>query len=82
MPRNSYDRPRAGNRLENDTVILDSLTISFHRTVRVPDSKTISQLPPDLGKFPLFQVKDYPGKLPPEMAMKGGLFMPMYRPLL
>lgn len=67
------------NRLQDDSVILGPLTISFHRTVRVPDSKQLSKLPPDLGKFPLFQIKDFAERLPPEMVAKGGLFMPMYR---
>jgi len=65
-----------------DTIYLDDLEVSFHRTVRVPDGPKSSALPPSLGKFPLYQVKDYVEKLPEEMAAKGGLFLPMYRTYL
>ncbi|GAM37839.1 integral membrane protein [Talaromyces pinophilus] len=44
-----------------DTISLDggNLRISFHRTIRVPDSSASkSLLPPDLGVFPLFSAKE------------------------
>jgi hypothetical protein len=66
-------------RILDDTIHLDDAEISFHRTVRVPDGETASALPPSLGTFPLYNVKDFLGKLPYEMGAKGGLFMPMYR---
>ena len=55
------------------------VTIRFKRTVRVPDNNQVSKLPPSLGNFPLYKVKDYADKLPTEMAQKGGLFLPIYR---
>ena len=55
------------------------LKISFQRTVKVPDTKKIYDLPPTLGTFPLYEVKDHAFKLPKEMAEKGGILMPMYR---
>jgi hypothetical protein len=67
------------NKLSNDVVHLDDLQISFHRTVNVPDNRECSELPPNLGKFPLFQVRNYADKVHPEMAAKGGIFLPMYR---
>lgn len=67
------------NKLTHDHVLLGDLDISFRRTVRVPDNQQLSQLPPNIGKFPLFQVKDYADKMPREMVDKGGLFIPMYR---
>lgn len=57
----------------------ESLEISFQRTVRVPDNKDVSQLPPAMGKFGLHQVSQYKAKLPHNMAAKGGLFFSMYR---
>ncbi|OCK93017.1 uncharacterized protein K441DRAFT_495920, partial [Cenococcum geophilum 1.58] len=57
----------------------DDLQISFQRTVRVPDNKDTSALPPSLGEFPLYEVKNYVNKLPENMSAKGGLFMPLYR---
>ena len=59
----------------------DELFITFARTIRVPDNEGHSQLPPDLGTFPLHSVADCQGKLPQTMADKGGIFFPMYRKL-
>src|ERR1043166_7612273 len=65
--------------LTADSIHLDDLQISFHRTIRVPDNHETHALPPSLGCFPLSKVADYTGKLPAKMAQKGGLFFPMYR---
>ncbi|KAI0832186.1 hypothetical protein F5Y06DRAFT_307499 [Hypoxylon sp. FL0890] len=56
-----------------------SLRISFQRTIRVSDYVDRCDLPPDIGTFPLFKVRDYAQRLPPEMAAKGGLFFPMHQ---
>ena len=55
------------------------LKISFQRTIRVPDGKGDSELPPSMGTFPLYSVAGYEGNLPNSVAVKGGLFFPMYR---
>ena len=60
---------------------LEELDISFQRTIRVPDGKGDSELPPSMGTFPLYSVANYAEKLPKEMAAKGGVFFPMYRTL-
>jgi len=70
--------------LDNDVVCIsgpcdDSLEITFRRTIRVPDNAQISELPPDMGKMSLYRVSQYTEKLPAAMAVKGGLFLPMYR---
>lgn len=57
----------------------DWVDISFQRTIRVPDSNKVSQLPPGLGRFPLFLTSDHADKLPVEMVAKGGAFLPIYR---
>jgi hypothetical protein len=62
-----------------EDIRIDDLTITFKRTVRVPDNDQTTALPPDLGSFPLFKVDDYAESLPDNMARKGGLFLPMYR---
>jgi hypothetical protein len=59
----------------------EELDISFKRTVRVPDNHGQSELPPDLGDFPLYKIRDYADDLPHAMTTKGGVFMPMYRKL-
>ncbi|KAI1269841.1 hypothetical protein F5Y18DRAFT_437664 [Xylariaceae sp. FL1019] len=55
------------------------LSIGFKRTIRVPDNAGESNLPPDLGSFPLFKVRDYADRLPLDMARKCGVFFPMYQ---
>ncbi len=57
----------------------EQLDIFFQRTIRVPDGKGDSALPPGMGSFPLYSVPNYAEKLPKDMAAKGGLFLPMYR---
>lgn len=57
----------------------ETLQISFQRTIRVPDGDGDSKLPPSMGTFPLYSVANYQDKLPAPMALKGGLFFPMYR---
>ncbi|KAE9374216.1 hypothetical protein N431DRAFT_543615 [Stipitochalara longipes BDJ] len=56
----------------------NALTISFKRTVRVPDNETTYQLPPNLGSFPLYNVAHYKETLPESMMLKGGCFMPVH----
>jgi hypothetical protein len=55
------------------------LEVSFRRTVRVPDNASSSSLPPNLGKLPLYKVRDYEASLPLGINSKGGVFLPMYR---
>jgi hypothetical protein len=57
----------------------NSLTLTLNRTIRVPDNADTNALPPSLGHFPLFKVKDYSRMMPQDMAEKGGVFFPMYR---
>jgi hypothetical protein len=62
----------------DNLVVNEDLKIFFKRTIRVPDNQQNSDLPPDLGKFPLKKVSDFADKLPESMASKGGLFFPMH----
>lgn len=55
------------------------LQVSFKRTLRVADNAGICDLPPQFENFPIYKVTDYAGKLPAEIANKGGAFIPMYR---
>jgi len=55
------------------------LDISFQRTVRVADNHETNNLPPGLGRFPIYEVKDYSEKLPPSMIAKVGFLLPMYQ---
>ena len=62
-----------------DGWIEQTLFVSFQRTVRVSDNDTENELPPSLGKFPVFDTEDYKQTLPKEVRDKGGYFIPMYR---
>ena len=56
----------------------DALTISFERTVKVPENHHYSQLPPSLGKFPLYPIGQYADRLPKPIADKKSLFVPLH----
>ena len=65
----------------NDDLEIDGgkLRISFHRTLRVPETRGTHDLPANLGKFPLFNVANYASRMPGDMAQKGGIFLPLYQ---
>ncbi|KAJ3533245.1 hypothetical protein NMY22_g7417 [Coprinellus aureogranulatus] len=58
---------------------VDNLTIRCHRTLRVPENGEDSQLPPDMGAFPIFPVAHLGPRVPEEMKRHGGFIMPMFR---
>lgn len=60
-------------------VVNNSLEITFHRTLRIPDDNRLHQLPASLGKFPLFNVADYAPHLSPRIVEQGGIFFPMWQ---
>ncbi|EPS44407.1 hypothetical protein H072_1583 [Dactylellina haptotyla CBS 200.50] len=69
-------------RLENQNsriLVNDNLTISFHRTIRVPDNDQDHSLPPSLGHMRLTNVSQVSSRLPEGMAAKGGLLLPMHQ---
>jgi hypothetical protein len=89
--------------LENDSLVFRfphlepnaRLTIDFQRTLRIPDTSKIYNLPPGFGPFPLRHVEDYEGsrlakiaqfhppnsgrRLPEVMVQRGGVMMPMWQ---
>jgi hypothetical protein len=64
-----------GNRLS----LANGLSVSFERTLRLPDDGRTYGLPPSLGRFPLHRVEDYAGRVPDEWLAHGGVFMPMFQ---
>ena len=54
-------------------------TISFHRTLRIPDDNNEYPLPAGIGRFPIFHTEDYAETLPANWAGHGGVFLPMYQ---
>ncbi|OAX37000.1 hypothetical protein K503DRAFT_783946 [Rhizopogon vinicolor AM-OR11-026] len=83
LPREplSADLPRHGNGCSASMLSIDSgsLTISFQRTIRVPETEGMNNLPPGLGAFPLYNVAEFAHTLPQDMVEKGGLFFAMYQ---
>ncbi len=56
-----------------------SLTISFQRTLRVPDDGFKYALPPGLGDFPIRHVDDFSQRVPEKWNEHGGVMLPMYQ---
>ena len=54
-------------------------SISFQRTLRIPDDGESYPLPPGLGDVPLRHVDDYAERLPEEWRRRGGVLMPMHQ---
>ncbi|MBN1347386.1 MAG: hypothetical protein JXQ73_32150 [Phycisphaerae bacterium] len=57
----------------------DHLTVSFMRTLRVPDDDQEYPLPPGLGEYPVFRVDDFADRVPESWKKHGGVFIPMYQ---
>jgi hypothetical protein len=55
------------------------LSISFQRTLRIPDDNREHPLPASLGEFPLQHVDDYAKTVPANWVDHGGIFLPMYQ---
>jgi hypothetical protein len=54
-------------------------SISFRKTLRVPDDGREYPLPPGFERFPLRQVDDYSRRLPESFQEIGGIMLPMHR---
>lgn len=54
-------------------------SVSFQRTLRIPDDNREHPLPPGLGKFPLRHVDDHAANVPPAWRKRGGVLMPMHQ---
>ncbi|MGE0494863.1 MAG: hypothetical protein AB7S38_36975 [Vulcanimicrobiota bacterium] len=55
------------------------LTVTFVRTLRVPDDGHTYPLPPGLGLFPLRHLDDHAGAVPQSWLTSGGVMLPMYQ---
>lgn len=65
----------AGDRVH----IGDEFSVTFQRTLRIPDDGRSYPLPPGLGQFPVRRVDDYPTRVPEQWLEHGGVFLPMYQ---
>ena len=54
-------------------------SLSFQRTLRIPDDGSAYPLPPGLGTFPIAHVDDFPNTVPGSWLRHGGVMLPMYQ---
>jgi hypothetical protein len=66
-------------RLVGDTIEVGRVSITFQRTLRIPDDGRSYPLPPGLGAFPIRRVKDFVHRVPASWKERGGYFIPMYQ---
>lgn len=65
--------------LPGDALRIGDVTLTFQRTLRIPDDGKRYPLPPGLGRFPIRFVDAYGDRVPAEMREKGGVMIPMYQ---
>jgi hypothetical protein len=63
----------------NSIKIGDHFSVTFQRTLRIPDDGQDYPLPPGLGAFPIRRVEDYADNVPDQWRERGGVFIPMYQ---
>jgi len=56
-----------------------SLTVTLHRTLRIPDDGREYPLPPSLGHFPMVHVDDHSSRAPKKWLGRGGIAIPMWQ---
>ena len=54
-------------------------SLSFQRTLRIPDDGKVYPLPPGLGGFPILRVANFVDRVPETWRERGGVFIPMYQ---
>lgn len=64
--------------VHHDSITIGTVTISFQRTLRLPDDGAVHALPPGLGRFPLARVDDHADRVPADWLQHGGVFLPMH----
>lgn len=65
--------------VERDHIRMGNFSVSFQRTLRIPDDGTTYPLPPGLGTFPVLRVEAYQDRVPESWKDHGGVFIPMYQ---
>lgn len=65
--------------VEDDAIHIGGVTVSFQRTLRVPDDGRVWNLPPGFGRFPIRRVEDYAARVPASWRRRGGVMIPMYQ---
>jgi hypothetical protein len=66
--------------VESDTLKFgDGFSLSFQRTLRIPDDGREYPLPPGLGRFPILSIAPYLDRVPESWRAAGGFFIPMHQ---
>ena len=55
-----------------------SFSITFHRTIRLPEDGKTHALPPSLGTLPVHLVDDFKDHVPASWVEHGGVFLPLH----
>jgi len=55
------------------------MTVTLHRTLRIPDDGKDYPLPPSLGAFPTRHVDDFSNRVPKKWVGRGGVMVPLYQ---
>lgn len=71
--------PRPVELRANTLVFSDRFSMTFQRTLRIPDDGGTYPLPPGLGPFPVYRVRDYADLVPAHWDRENGYFIPMYQ---
>lgn len=66
-------------RVDGSTLRLGEVSITFQRTLRIPDDGRTYPLPPGLGAFPIRRIDDFASRVPAEWRERGGVMIPMYQ---
>lgn len=73
--------------LENDALVFRFpqieewaiFSLSFQRTLRIPDTDKTYALPPSFGRFPVRHVEDYAPRLAAKTVSRGGVILPVWQ---
>ncbi len=64
---------------DNRLQIGERFTVTFQRTLRIPEDGGNYPLPPGLGAFPILRVEDFAARVPETWRERGGYIIPMYQ---
>lgn len=57
----------------------ERFSVSFQRTLRIPEDGNVYPLPPGLGAFPIHSAVDYWERVPPNWRSQNSYFIPLYQ---
>ncbi|MDX9760204.1 MAG: hypothetical protein RBU27_13675 [Bacteroidota bacterium] len=71
--------PRAVELRDHHLVFSNRFSLTFQRTLRIPDDGREYPLPPGLGSFPLYPVRDFRERVPAHWDIEHGYILPMHQ---